>query len=120
MNAPTTIARPWNYNSVVTACDECGGEGWVRSLRRPTVDDPYPETTCSACDGPQAPECTVCGCTTVVPGYDCIVCQTVGELPEALLTDKEADATILDMVRAITRAIHVANHALETRKAGGS
>jgi len=71
----------WNYHSAVTCCETCEGTGTVRAARRATIIDPYPESPCPDCDGEHLPECKVCGCGVIVPGYDCIACYVVGELP---------------------------------------
>ena len=85
------LTRSWDYYSGVHSCATCDGTGVIEAARRPTVDDPSPENPCPDCDGLEA-ECKVCGSTLEVAGYDCIVCQSVAELPkDALLA---ADAII--------------------------
>lgn len=80
MNAPIRIPRRWNYASHVTACSSCEGTGTVHAHRRPTVNDPYPESPCECGLGEHTPECEVCGFTQVIEGYDCFVCETVDSL----------------------------------------
>ena len=76
----TTKPRAWNHNSQVTCCVVCEGTGTVRSQRKASINDPYPERPCEDCDGQRAPECEVCGYDLLVLGYDCLVCDTVGNL----------------------------------------
>ena len=74
------MTRPWNYHSHVTACETCGGAGVVDAYRQPTIDDPYPSEDCECGQGEHEPECAVCGFDQIIPGYDCIVCNTVETL----------------------------------------
>ena len=74
--------RPWNYNSHVTACETCGGAGYVDAHRQPTIDDPYPQHDCECGIGEHEPECAVCGFDQIIAGYDCIVCDTAATLRE--------------------------------------
>lgn len=83
--------QSWNYHSGIHSCATCDGLGTVASMRRPTVDDPYPESPCPDCDGEyHEAECKVCGSTLEVAGYDCIVCQSVAELPKDALLAVDA------------------------------
>lgn len=118
MNARAAIARPWNFHSVVAECSECEGKGdyWQTQGR----NDPDACTECPHCEGVGHHACGVCGFDTIIPGYDCLICQMVGDIPDALLTDKNVADTTADMTKAIARAINAANLALETRKAGAS
>lgn len=101
MNAQTYIARPWNYLSGVMVCETCNGAGTVHAHRTATVNDPYPEAACPDCTGEHTPECTVCGCNIVVPGYDCIACQMVEELPASALNEGAAiGAAVLRAINA--------------------
>lgn len=83
MTAHSTITA-WNYRSAVHVCPDCSGTGKVRAFRRATVNDPYPETDCDCGLGEHEPECPVCGFDQVVPGIDCLACETI-----ALLHDKD-------------------------------
>lgn len=104
-----TIPRPWNYRSVVTTCPTCEGTGTVASHRRPTVDDPYPETPCDNCDGEHEPECEVCGFGLEVSGYDCLACDTI-----ASLTDKDfAKLNDSELAGAIMRAAAMRRRSIE-------
>jgi len=68
--------------SGVTHCTTCEGIGRVASHARPTVWNPYPETTCDDCGGREGPApCEVCGFAEYVAGYDCFACDTAAELP---------------------------------------
>jgi hypothetical protein len=48
-------------------------------------------------------ECPVCGFDGYLPGYDCLVCQTVDELPDHLLTDSTAEK-LAQAVKAAVKA----------------
>lgn len=87
------IERPWNWASAVTCCSTCNGQGVIADEgRRRTTWDPYPEIKCPDCDGEEhLPECEVCGCEIIVPGYDCIACYIAGELPVAHLDAESID-----------------------------
>ena len=76
------MTRPWNYHSHATACSICGGAGVVDAYRQPTIDDPYPQEGCECGQGEHEPECAVCGFDQIIPGYDCLVCDTVASLHE--------------------------------------
>jgi hypothetical protein len=99
--------RPWNYYSVVDCCPTCEGAGVVHAHRPATINDPYPENACPDCDGEHEPECEVCGSHTIVPGYDCLVCATVYDIPSAQLTDDVYN----DLCAAMLRAFGVAKQA---------
>lgn len=86
------IARAWNWASGVTCCSTCYGAGVIADDgRKRTINDPYPEIACPDCDGEHLPECEVCGCEVIVPGYDCIACYVAEELPAAHLNDADID-----------------------------
>lgn len=90
------IPRPWNYASGVHHCTTCDGLGRVASQARPSVWNPYPETTCDDCGGREGAEpCEVCGSELHVPGYDCFACAMVDEMPTHALADIEAFVTAL-------------------------
>lgn len=95
------MTRPWNFNSHVTTCPTCEGAGAVHAGRQAITNDPYPETPCECGIGPHEPECAVCGCTTEVDGYDCIVCDLIDNIPLAKLND----ATLADLAKAMTVAM---------------
>lgn len=80
------MTHPCNHNSHVTACTDCGGTGEVSSHRQPTTGDPYPSNPCECGLGDHDPECAVCGFGQIIPGYDCLVCETVISLFPADLT----------------------------------
>lgn len=111
MNAPASIpAKPaWYRASGVYACRTCDGDGVVGSLRRATINDPYPEDDCPDCTGPHEPECPTCGYQVQVPGYDCFVCETLHALPEPAEVDADA------FCNAFTRAVIAAKN--EKRRA---
>ena len=82
----------WNYSSGVASCPECDGQGVVPAHRPRTVNDPYPEDRCEACDGEErAPECPVCGFDQVVIGYDCLACDTAASMYASDLAAFDAD-----------------------------
>ena len=105
------MAHAWNRYSEVAACPDCNGMGVLPGYQRATIHDPYPERPCDCGLGEHLPECSVCGSTVEVPGYDCFVCQMVYDLPDSLLTP----ATAATLSAAIARAIGVA--AASQRKA---
>ena len=94
----------WNDGSRVTVCPDCQGAGVVWSPRPATIDDPYPEMACDNCDGPNGPECEVCGYTTEVQGYDCFACDTVNNIPEAQLASFDIDELAAAMREALDAA----------------
>ena len=73
--------QSWDYHSGVYSCATCNGLGAIASHRRPTVDDPYPESPCPDCDGEHEAACDVCGSTIEAKGYDCLICALVNDLP---------------------------------------
>jgi len=89
--------RPWNHESGVFTCGTCDGLQVVASQRRGTVDDPCPEVRCPDCIGVPV-ECQVCGNDLDVTGYDCLVCDTVNELPDL------DDAAACEFANSIIRA----------------
>lgn len=96
----THITRPWNFHSEVKHCTTCDGLGRVASQARPTVSNPFPETDCNDCSGREgAAPCEVCGFSIHVPGYECLPCQLVDELPRHALADAD------DVLRAIKTAM---------------
>jgi hypothetical protein len=98
------MAQPWNHNSHVSACPECEGSGVVAADRRATIDDPYPEKPCDCGRGEHEPECPVCGFTHVLPGYDCLVCETVAVLPDEMLSTMGK----VDFIKGLIRAFYAA------------
>lgn len=100
--------HPWNYHSAVTCCETCNGAGRVHSHHLPTINDPYPESACPDCDGEHLPECKVCGCEILVPGYDCMACFVAEELPVAHLNDAD--------IEQLGKAIMVAARARQTEQ----
>lgn len=89
--------QSWDYHSGVHSCATCNGLGVIEAARRPTVDDPYPESPCPDCDGDyREAECDVCGSMLEVTGYDCFVCATVVEIPASALTEHDALAAALN------------------------
>jgi len=75
------MRKAWNHLSEVTACTQCEGHGAIASHHQPSTWDPYPSEPCDACDGePHDPECEVCGFDQVVPGYNCLVCDTIASM----------------------------------------
>ena len=110
MSIASITPKPvWNYRSGVASCHICDGAGVVHAARRATIDDPYPETDCECGIGEHLPECEVCGFTIEVPGYDCLACQTVADIPAKLLN---AD-TATKLAAAIMRAVAMARRDVE-------
>jgi len=103
MQTAPAIIRKWNADSGVTCCQTCNGAGRVHAHRRPSTWDPYPENKCPDCDGEHLPECPVCGCEIIVPGYDCIACYVAEELPAAHLNDADIDV-VAKAIKAAARA----------------
>lgn len=102
--------RPdWYRQSGVHVCATCNGDGTVAALRRATANDPYPERHCPDCDGPHEPECPTCGYGVDLPGYDCLVCETLWQFPDP--TQVDADS----FCNAFTRAVIAAKN--EARRA---
>lgn len=108
MNAFTPIALPerlnaWHNKSGVGHCSTCNDTGVVHSMRRATINDPYPETACDDCYGMDQ-ACGVCGNTVHVKGFDCLVCDMAMELePDQIDADTAAELT-----KALVRVIEVA------------
>lgn len=102
------MQKPWNYHSHVKACPTCEGEGTVAAYRRPTTWDPYPENPCPDCDGPNEPECEVCGYNLPVAGYDCLACDTVAALHPHELKAFDADAFVTAFKVASGKALAAA------------
>jgi len=102
----------WNHRSHVTVCQECNGLGEVHSHRQPTIHDPYPTSPCDECDGPNDPECVVCGYDLIVRGVDCLVCDTVAIMDANELrqfdADKFAAAAKVAVAAALAQALQVA------------
>lgn len=98
------MAYPWNYTSQVAVCGACEGTGKVASHRRPTIDDPYPETDCDCGLGEHEPECQVCGYNMPVQGYDCLACDTVAGLYESELKAFDAAAFAAAVAVAVEKA----------------
>lgn len=96
--------RPWNYKSGIHHCETCDGTGYVASHRRPTIDDPYPEQVCEACDRPDAGCCAVCGFDQHIPGTDCLACETVALLFPAQLFSFDVDAFSDCLKEAVSKA----------------
>lgn len=94
-----TFTRAWNYNSEVRVCETCNGLGVIaHPTRRPTIDDPYPESPCPDCEGEHGPECEVCGFGQDVLGFDCLACDTIASLRDgdfAALNDAAFAAAIM-------------------------
>lgn len=97
----TNSTHKWDRDSDVTACPSCKGTGWVAASRRPTIDDPYPESPCPDCDGPQKPSCPVCGYDLEVAGYDCLACETIAALPKAVFDTFDLSAFAVALGRAM-------------------
>lgn len=94
----------WNRFSHVTTCPDCLGAGVVHAYRRPTVNDPYPETPCECGLGEHLPECEVCGYNLEVAGYDCLACDTVASLDASALKHFDADAFAAAIKVALAKA----------------
>lgn len=105
MTTTTTAADKWNRHSGVLACATCGGHGTFHSMRRATVNDPYPESPCPDCDGQEHyPECEVCGFDQEVAGFDCLACDTVEQLLPSALAGIDAEAFTAAFKRALAAA----------------
>ena len=96
--------EPWNWNSHVKVCPDCEGTGAIHSHRRATINDPFPETECECGLGEHEPECEVCGFNTLVEGYDCFVCATIGELTTKALPKVSPE----NLVEAMSQALKLA------------
>lgn len=84
MNAPTPIARPWDWASGVRECETCAGSGQIDKtpLARIGRDPPgYWDAPCPDCEELGVLACEVCGFAAPVEGFDCIVCETVALIP---------------------------------------
>lgn len=100
-----TVQKPWNYNSCTNPCGECDGTGAHAVNPHLRVGDPsYHEIDCDECEGSGHTHCEVCGFDVVIPGYDCLACQMVYDIPDNLLTDKVADALAEAVRNAISKA----------------
>lgn len=88
MNAPTPIARAWDWASGVSECETCGGSGQVDKtpLGRAYRDPPgYWDAPCPDCEEQGVSACEVCGFDVQIKGFDCIVCETVALIPRERL-----------------------------------
>lgn len=93
----------WHGKSGVSHCSTCDGIGKVASQRISTINDPYPEADCPDCSGEHGP-CAVCGFEIPIPGYDCLVCDMVLEIPAHMLRDETAEAIGQSVKQAIAYA----------------
>lgn len=84
-----STTRPWNYHSHVAPCDQCEGIGSYPNGRGLGGNDPDSwDIECDECEGHGHSACKVCGFDHIVPGYDCLACSTVEDVPTKLLTDE--------------------------------
>lgn len=92
MNTLIPLTRRWDYRSGVSECRDCEGAGFI--CKTPHYTHPHDprrvDVECDHCGSVGHTACEVCGFDIVVPGYDCIVCQTVCDMPYHLLTDETA------------------------------
>jgi hypothetical protein len=89
--AHTEAKNLWYRDSGILACEECEGHGVIDKTPWRHGNDPDRwEEDCSHCDGVGHNECAVCGFDIEIPGYDCLVCDTIRDIPDALLTDDTA------------------------------
>lgn len=95
---------PWNYRSAVTSCKTCEGTGTVYAIRRPTVNDPYPEDPCPHGCKEHEPECEVCGYTQETIGYDCLACDTIASLVDRDLARFDPEAFHKAIIIAVEKA----------------
>lgn len=109
-----TTPAPWHAHSGVVSCPDCAGTGIVRSWRKPTIEDPYPEAPCGCGRGEHGPECPVCGFTVEVAGYDCLVCHTVASMARAELLACDGE----NLLRAVGHALLAAQAALLAERGG--
>lgn len=96
---------PWNVKSGICPCWQCDGVGREMACPNLRVGDPSNhEIDCDVCEGAGHTHCEVCGFDVVIPGYDCLACQMVYDIPDNLLTDKVADALAEAVRNAIGKA----------------
>lgn len=121
MNAHTKITRAaleaanaWYLKSGIIPCDTCDGKGgrWRNFYGHANDPDNW-VVECPDCDGRGHHACEVCGFDVHVPGFDCLVCDMVLELPADLLTDETADA----MAGAVKAAVAAARASHQRRSA---
>jgi Ribonuclease G/E len=119
--APAELKSAWYSKSGIIPCDRCEGEGSFWNGRGYGGNDPDSwSIECEDCDGVGHHACGVCGFDIEIPGVDCLACDLVREIPEALLSDQTADAlaTAVKASIAYARAHHERiNRALEAREA---
>lgn len=81
------IKQPhWHDASGVITCRDCDGEG--SRPNRPWLNNGDPDcwpVDCAVCAGKGHHPCSVCGFDHDVPGYDCVICAMVRDMPSALL-----------------------------------
>ena len=100
----------WNYHSAVTPCATCEGTGEVWNGKGNGGNDPDSfNVDCPNCGDPTPGvfACKVCGFQHVVPGYDCLACETVAAIPVADLHNLPTH----HLTRAIEEALGAARYA---------
>lgn len=102
----------WHKNSGVIECPHCEGRGSHWNGRGLGGNDPDSwDVECDACEGYGNHECKVCGFGIAMPGFDCLVCETVVNIPAALLTAEVQAELLAAIPKAIAKAQRHANAA---------
>jgi hypothetical protein len=98
----------WYRKSGIVSCDRCEGHGAYWNGRGLGGTDPESwDIDCPDCDALGHHACAVCGFDVVAPGFDCLACDMVRELPIGQLTGEVADK----LAASIKAAINVAAEA---------
>lgn len=76
------MTRKWNHDSHAHyPCGGCEGHGEVWNGRGRGGNDPDSwNAPCPDCRGAGHFPCHVCGFDQVIPGFDCMACETIGHL----------------------------------------
>lgn len=103
----TEAKNLWYRDSGILDCEECEGHGVIDKTPWRHGNDPDRwEEDCSHCDGIGHNECAVCGFDIPLDAFDCLVCDTAKEVPEALMTDDTADQIGKAFARAFIKIKH--------------
>lgn len=95
----------WNYHSAVTPCPPCEGKG--AAPNRPWLSNGDPDcwdVECEACEGVGHHACAVCGFDHSIPGYDCLICEAVADIPASVLEDHDTALIIAAFAKALDAA----------------
>lgn len=108
------MTKAWDYKSGVLDCSTCEGAGIIDKTPWLHGNDPdRHEVDCMDCDGVGFHECAVCGFNVQIPGHDCIVCETVNDVP----LDQATATTPAELALAFGRALRAKSEAAASAEA---